>query len=161
MPRLDTPEGQAALAPFIARAGLVFLDNRLCLFDPEGEKDATAWQPAQDWLLALRRRGKAVVAEQFTQAVARHQRAGLGAVEALRLASEEDPAAASAYHLSGLEGEVRADAPVDPATPRRDASAFETRVAELMKTGLDARSALVTLSRDDRAAAESYRLSGL
>jgi hypothetical protein len=45
----------------VDEADLLFLDNRSCLFDPEGEKDASAWQPAQDWLLSLRRRGKAVV----------------------------------------------------------------------------------------------------
>jgi hypothetical protein len=61
LPRLDTPEGQAALDPFVEQADLIVLDNRSCLFDPEGEKDATAWQPAQDWLLSLRRRGKAVL----------------------------------------------------------------------------------------------------
>ncbi|MEO8681638.1 MAG: AAA family ATPase [Vicinamibacterales bacterium] len=61
LPRLDTPEGQAALEPFIANADLIVLDNRSCLFDPEGEKDPTAWQPAQDWLLSLRRRGKTVL----------------------------------------------------------------------------------------------------
>jgi putative DNA primase/helicase len=58
--RLDTPEGQAAVEPFVADADLVVIDNRSTLFDPESEKDATAWQPAQDWLLGLRRRGKAV-----------------------------------------------------------------------------------------------------
>jgi hypothetical protein len=61
LPRLDTPEGQAAIEPFIAPADLVFPDNRSCLFDSEGEKDPTAWQPAQNWLLSLRRRGKGVI----------------------------------------------------------------------------------------------------
>lgn len=61
MPRLDTAEGQAAVEPYVANADLVIIDNRSALFDPEGEKDPTAWQPAQDWLLSLRRRGKAVV----------------------------------------------------------------------------------------------------
>jgi putative DNA primase/helicase len=61
LPRLDTPSGQAAIEPFIDDADLVILDNRSSLFDPEGEKDPTAWQLAQDWLLSLRRRGKAVV----------------------------------------------------------------------------------------------------
>jgi putative DNA primase/helicase len=60
LPRLDTPEGQQAIEPFVDRADLLILDNRSCLFDPEGEKDPSAWQPAQDWLLGLRRRGKAV-----------------------------------------------------------------------------------------------------
>ena len=59
--RLDETSGQEALAPFLAEADLVILDNRSCLFDPEGEKDASAWQPAQEWLLSLRRAGKAVL----------------------------------------------------------------------------------------------------
>jgi putative DNA primase/helicase len=59
--RLDTPEGQSALEPYIEAADLIIPDNRSCLFDPEGEKDPTAWQPAQEWLLSLRRRGKAVL----------------------------------------------------------------------------------------------------
>lgn len=61
LPRLDTAEGQAYVAPYVADADLVVLDNRSCLFDPEGEKDPTAWQPAQEWLLGLRRQGKAVI----------------------------------------------------------------------------------------------------
>jgi putative DNA primase/helicase len=61
LPRLDTPEGQSAIEPDIAAADLIILDNRSCLFDPDGEKDPAAWQPAQDWLLSLRRRGKAVL----------------------------------------------------------------------------------------------------
>ncbi len=61
LPRLDTAEGQRFVEPFIENADLVIIDNRSCLFDPEGEKDPTAWQPAQDFLLKLRRRGKAVL----------------------------------------------------------------------------------------------------
>jgi hypothetical protein len=61
MRRLDTREGQAALEPLVAVHDVVILDNRSCLFDPEGEKDATAWRPAQDWLLSLRRQGKGVL----------------------------------------------------------------------------------------------------
>jgi putative DNA primase/helicase len=61
MPRLDVPEGQSALEPHVEWADLIILDNRSCLFDPEGEKDPAAWQPAQDWLLSLRRRGKGVL----------------------------------------------------------------------------------------------------
>ena len=61
LPRLDTQVGQDAVEPFIAAADLIILDNRSCLFDPEGEKDPAKWQPAQDWLLSLRRRGKAVL----------------------------------------------------------------------------------------------------
>jgi hypothetical protein len=61
LPRLDTPEGQAAVEPFVAASDLIVIDNRSTLFDPEAEKDPVAWQPVQDWLLSLRRRGKAVV----------------------------------------------------------------------------------------------------
>jgi hypothetical protein len=61
LPRLDTIAGQDAIEPFVDAADLVILDNRSTLFDPEGEKDPTAWQPAQNWLLSLRRRRKAVL----------------------------------------------------------------------------------------------------
>jgi hypothetical protein len=61
LPRLDTLEGQAAVEPFVEAAELIMLDGRSSLLDPEGEKDPTAWQPAQDWLLSLRKRGKSVV----------------------------------------------------------------------------------------------------
>jgi len=60
-PRLDTAKGQAFIEPFVEAADLIVLDNRSCLFDPEAEKDPTAWAPAQEWLLSLRRRGKAVI----------------------------------------------------------------------------------------------------
>jgi putative DNA primase/helicase len=61
LPRVDTVEGQALLEPFVQRADLVIFDNRSCLLDVEGEKDAGAWQPTQDYLLRLRRRGKASI----------------------------------------------------------------------------------------------------
>jgi putative DNA primase/helicase len=58
LPRLDTPEGQAAIEPFVKDADVIIFDNRGCLFDPEGEKDPAAWQAAGDYLLSLRRRDK-------------------------------------------------------------------------------------------------------
>jgi AAA domain-containing protein len=61
MPRVDTEQGQAAIEPMIEWADIVIVDNRACLFDPEGEKEIEAWEPAQAWLLSLRRRGKAVI----------------------------------------------------------------------------------------------------
>lgn len=61
LPRLDTPEGQAAIEPLVEVHDVIILDNRSCLFDPLGEKDPEAWQPAQDWILSLRRRGKTVI----------------------------------------------------------------------------------------------------
>ena len=61
LPRLDTVTGQDALEPFVEPADFIILDNRSCLTNPDGEKDPTAWQPTQDYLLSLRRRGKAVM----------------------------------------------------------------------------------------------------
>jgi hypothetical protein len=61
LPNLDTPEGQAAVEPLVEEAEIVLIDGRSSLFDPEGEKDPTAWAPAQHWLLSLRKRGKAVI----------------------------------------------------------------------------------------------------
>lgn len=61
MPRIDTVEGKLAVAPFVQDADVIIIDNRSCLFDPEGEKDPTAWQPAGDYLLSLRRAGKTVL----------------------------------------------------------------------------------------------------
>jgi hypothetical protein len=60
LPRVDSIECQTALAAFIDQAAVVFIDNRSCLMDPEGEKDPAAWQPAGDFLLSLRRRGLTV-----------------------------------------------------------------------------------------------------
>lgn len=61
LPRLDTAEGQEYVSPFVAEADLIILDNRSCLFDAEGENEPTGFQPAQDFLLSLRRRRKAVI----------------------------------------------------------------------------------------------------
>jgi hypothetical protein len=69
VPRLDTSKGQTLIEPFVAPADAVFADNRSCLFDPAGEKDPVAWEPALRWLLALRRRGKGVMMGHHT---ARH-----------------------------------------------------------------------------------------
>lgn len=59
LPLLDTAEGQTLVEPFVEWADVVILDNRSCLFDSEGEKDAKAWEPAGAWIASLRRRKKA------------------------------------------------------------------------------------------------------
>jgi hypothetical protein len=61
MPRLDSPEGQAAVAPFVYWADVVIVDNRACLFAAAGERDPLVWADAQRWILDLRRQGKLVV----------------------------------------------------------------------------------------------------
>jgi hypothetical protein len=45
--RLDTEDGQMAIDDLVEWADVIIVDNRACLFDPEGEKDGTAWQPEQ------------------------------------------------------------------------------------------------------------------
>jgi hypothetical protein len=66
MPRIDTDQGRQAIEPFVAVAEVIMFDNRSSLFDPAGETDAEAWQPAGDYLLELRRRGKAAVLAHHT-----------------------------------------------------------------------------------------------
>ena len=61
IPRVDTLEMQKALEEHVQWADVVIIDNRSCLLDPEGEKDPSAWQPAGDYLLSLRRLGKTVI----------------------------------------------------------------------------------------------------
>lgn len=61
LPRLDTADGRDLVEPFVDQADLIILDNRSTLFDTESETDPARWQPAQDWLLSLRRRRKAVL----------------------------------------------------------------------------------------------------
>lgn len=81
MPRLDTPEGEHAVERLLSPnwkdaddeflevhlegpqklaswgARVVVIDNAACLFDPEGESDPKAWQPASEWLQSLRDKG--------------------------------------------------------------------------------------------------------
>jgi hypothetical protein len=61
LPMLDTSDGQQRVEPLVEWADVVFLDNRSCLFNAEGEKDPTAWEPAAAWIASLRRRKKACV----------------------------------------------------------------------------------------------------
>jgi putative DNA primase/helicase len=60
-PDLATTEGQTALAPFVADADLIILDNLSTLARSGKENEAEGWTPIQSWLLALRRAGKAVL----------------------------------------------------------------------------------------------------
>jgi putative DNA primase/helicase len=61
LPRIDTPEGQAFIAEYVEWAEVIIVDNRSCLFDSAGEKDAEAWEPAAQWLMQQRRDKKAVM----------------------------------------------------------------------------------------------------
>ena len=61
IPDLSTPEGQAAVEEHLDGVSLVVLDNlsTLCRFGREN--DAESWEPMQEWLLSLRRRGMSVL----------------------------------------------------------------------------------------------------
>ena len=57
MLNLATPEGQAALAPYLDGVDLLIVDNiaTLCRYGRENESEG--WLPVQEWILSLRRRG--------------------------------------------------------------------------------------------------------
>lgn len=61
MPNIATPEGQADLAPFLADVDLVVVDNIATLGRHGRENESEGWLPVQEWLLRLRRMGKAVL----------------------------------------------------------------------------------------------------
>jgi len=60
-PNIAIREGQLALAPFIEHADVVIFDNLSTLAFVADENDAAAWGPVQEYLLRLRRDGKAVI----------------------------------------------------------------------------------------------------
>jgi len=61
LPDLASAEGQAALAPIIADADLIVVDNLSCLMRSGAENDGDDWMPVAGWALELRRQGKAVL----------------------------------------------------------------------------------------------------
>lgn len=61
LPDLASLEGQVALAPHIADADLIVVDNLSCLMRSGPENDAESWVPVAEWALELRRQGKAVL----------------------------------------------------------------------------------------------------
>lgn len=61
LPSLDTPDGQTIVDDALGDAKLVILDNISTLMGAGPENDAEAWEPAQRFLLSLRRRGVAVL----------------------------------------------------------------------------------------------------
>jgi hypothetical protein len=61
LPSLATREGQRIVEDNLKSTKLLILDNVSTLFGSQVENDAEAWSPAQEWLLALRRSGVAVL----------------------------------------------------------------------------------------------------
>jgi hypothetical protein len=61
LPDLASHEGQAALAPHIADADLIVVDNLSSLMRAGAENEGESWMPVADWALAMRKLGKAVL----------------------------------------------------------------------------------------------------
>lgn len=61
MPDLSTKAGRDSIEPFVANCDLIIIDNISSLFRSGVENEAESWQPAQDWALELRRRGKSIL----------------------------------------------------------------------------------------------------
>jgi putative DNA primase/helicase len=61
MPNLATPDGRAALEPYIADREVIIVDNLATLSRGGRENEAESWLPMQEWCLDMRRRGKSVV----------------------------------------------------------------------------------------------------
>jgi putative DNA primase/helicase len=61
IPSLNLPEGQRLVEEHLGEAEILFLDNLSALCAGGVENEAESWQPMQDWLLSLRRRGIAVL----------------------------------------------------------------------------------------------------
>jgi hypothetical protein len=61
MPDLSTQEGRSSIDKFVEACDLIIIDNLSCLFRSGLENEAESWQPAQDWALELRKRGKSIL----------------------------------------------------------------------------------------------------
>lgn len=61
LPDLSTYEGQAAIDDMIEDAAVVIVDNLSAWARSGRENEAESWLPVADWILALRRRGVAVI----------------------------------------------------------------------------------------------------
>ena len=61
MPNLATREGQDRLAPYLADIDFLVVDNLATLARTGRANDEDSWRPVQEWILGLRRQGKAVL----------------------------------------------------------------------------------------------------
>lgn len=61
IPCLSDRTGQELVERYLDKVDLLVLDNISSLFREGPENEAEGWQPAQDWLLKLRRQGIAVI----------------------------------------------------------------------------------------------------
>ena len=58
---LATPQGQAAMDAVLGDADVIIFDNVSTLFRTGQENESESWVPVQNWLLKLRREGRAIV----------------------------------------------------------------------------------------------------
>lgn len=61
LPDLSSRDGQAALAPHIADADLIVVDNLSSLMRSGAENEGESWVPVAEWALSMRKQGKAVL----------------------------------------------------------------------------------------------------
>lgn len=61
MPNLSTLAGRNSIDELVADSDLIIIDNISSLFRSGIENEAESWQPAQDWALELRKRGKSIL----------------------------------------------------------------------------------------------------
>ena len=130
LPSISTPEGRAVVEAHLGDAELVIFDNISTLFRGLDENDAGEWEPVQDFLLALRRRGLAVLlvhhgGKNGAQRGTSKREDVLDTVISLRLPDDHDPDEGARVHVvfeksRGLAG--------------RDVDSFEARL-EVTKSG--------------------------
>jgi len=58
---LSTKDGQSDIDALIQYVDVIVLDNLSCLVRSGNENDAESWKPVQEWVLKLRKEGKAVI----------------------------------------------------------------------------------------------------
>ena len=61
IPDISSTEGQAAIEDYLEGVSLVIVDNLSTLCRYGRENEAESWEPMQEWLLSLRRRGISVL----------------------------------------------------------------------------------------------------
>jgi putative DNA primase/helicase len=61
IPDISSTEGQAAIEDYLGGVSLVVLDNLSTLCRHGRENEAESWEPMQEWVLSLRRRGISVL----------------------------------------------------------------------------------------------------
>jgi DNA-directed RNA polymerase specialized sigma24 family protein len=104
IPDLATQEGQSAIDQIIGDADVIVLDNISSLCRTGAENDADSWIQMQNWLLRLRREGRAVILVHHANK-GRSQRGTskredvLDLVLNLREPPDEDPQAKTRFHL--------------------------------------------------------------